>query len=78
MRYPLVEDWKGRIKTIQINFNIINTTITERIIEPDFIWLRKNGLFPKGQKSVEIAIEGCCPEIQHQTECVGIPSGKAM
>ena len=58
IRYPEEKDWKGRIKTIQVNFQIVNTLVKSWKIEPDFIWLKNNGLYTEEQGSVEIAIEG--------------------
>ena len=63
IRYPEEKDWAGLIKTIQVNFQIVNTLVKEWKIEPDFIWLKNNNLYTKEQCSIEIAIEGINNEI---------------
>lgn len=43
LREPNTEDWKGRIKTIQVDINVMPTVVTSIYVEPDFAWVIAKG-----------------------------------
>lgn len=43
LREPNTEDWKGRIKTIQVDINVMPTVVTGIYVEPDFAWVIAKG-----------------------------------
>lgn len=43
LREPNSEDWKGRIKTIQADINVMPTVVTGIYVEPDFAWVIEKG-----------------------------------
>lgn len=49
LRKPINKDWKGRIKSIQLNLNIITHKIKERKINLDEDWIKENIKIPKGE-----------------------------
>ncbi len=56
LRQPTDKDWKGRIKTIQINMNIIMSEVKERRFNIDEKWVRENIELPKnGDFSYQIS-----------------------
>lgn len=48
IREPENDDWKGRIKTIVMQTNMITTHIRKRKINIDDVWMRNNDDLPKG------------------------------
>lgn len=48
IREPENDDWKGRIKTIVMQINMITTHIRKRKINIDDEWMKNNNALPKG------------------------------
>jgi len=47
LREPTDEDWKGRVKTIQIDMNIVTTQVKNRKFNLDLKWVKENIELPK-------------------------------
>jgi len=62
LRFPTSDDWKGRVKTIVLNFSAFSTNITSINIEFDGEWLIKNKYAEKGKKT-NLTISGMTNEI---------------
>lgn len=57
LRKPEVEDWKGRIKTIVAEINVMPTRITEIYVEPDFPWVFEKGFIQSENERDRIILE---------------------
>ena len=44
IRYPKDEDWKGRLKRLEFEINLMPTKLTGVYVEPDVDWIINNGL----------------------------------
>lgn len=44
IRQPNENDWEGRLKTIQVEINVMPTKVTGIYIEPDFEWIINKGI----------------------------------
>jgi len=56
LREPTENDWKGRIKTIQIKMNLVKTQVKSRKFNIDEKWVKENIELPKnGDFSYEIS-----------------------
>lgn len=44
IRQPNEEDWKGRLKTIEIEINVMPIKVTAIYVEPDFEWVIDKGI----------------------------------
>ena len=56
IRQPEEEDWKGRLKTIHVEINVMPTKVTGIHVEPDYEWLIKEGIISSEDESDKIVI----------------------
>jgi hypothetical protein len=54
IRQPQEEDWKGRLKTIHVEINIMPTKVTGIHVEPDYDWLISNGILTSEEERNKI------------------------
>lgn len=57
LREPNTEDWKGRIKTIQVDINVMPTLVTGIYVEPDFAWVISKGYIKSEEERAKIIME---------------------
>lgn len=62
LRKPTDKDWKGRIKTIQLDLNMITTNVKNRKFNLDEKWIRENIKF-KDEKEFLFKLSGLTDEI---------------
>lgn len=62
LRKPNAVDWKGRIKKIQLDLNMITTNVIDRKFNLDEDWIKKNVSF-KNEKEFIFQLSGMADEI---------------
>ncbi len=63
LRKPNDDDWKGRVKKIQLNLGIIKTDIKERRFNLDNEWIKKNIDLPNIENEFSFELKGMANEI---------------
>lgn len=56
IREPEEEDWKGRLKTIHIEINVMPTKVTGIYVEPDYEWLIERRIITSEEERSKIVI----------------------